>query len=818
MDASLYTRRSPHSAALMLAINLGLPTLLGMAPLACAQAESSPAAQTRYSIPAGPLAASLSLFAQQADIALIYNEASLAGRTSPGLVGSYSVQEGAARLLKGSGYRLSATDNGYALTPVPTGEDSVMELGNVNINGGALGEVTEGSGSYTTGAMHTATKLGLTARETPQSVSVVSHQQIADKAMTNLTDVVQNAPGLYLNNSDGVGRPSIVSRGFYVDNLMYDGLPTSFSYAVTGTLDNMAMYDRVEIVRGATGLMQGAGTPSAALNFVRKRPTAEPQVTLTGAAGSWDNYRGELDASSKLNDSGTLRGRLVASYQDANTFRDQEDINHQLLYGIVEADLSYNTMLTLGLSSQKDRTNYFWGGLPIQPNGDHMHLKRSTFPGNDWEYLDRETQSLFASLEHRFDNDWKLNLSAMKSWTDKSWLGTYLARRSTASTALSYSSYKGKYTEDQASFDLFASGPFQLLGREHELTFGVSRRDLDYGNDAYGSGYLGTDVDIFSSVGSRVAKPFYAYTSSTRNVTTQDGAYLATRLSLADSLKLIVGARLDWYDYDEMGSNDSDYKVTRNLTRYGGLIYDLDEHHSLYVSYTDIFKPQTSKGLSGSVLKPVVGENYEVGIKGDYFDGGLNLSAALFMVDEKNRAKLLSDQSGCATYPSDSCYEAAGLVRSQGIDLEATGALTPNWQMTASYTFTEAKYKKDADASKVGTLLNTDTPRHLFKLSTRYQLPGVFERARIGGTLYAQNRTYNKGTYAGSEWLTEQGAYVLVDAMAGYKVSQHLDLQLNVNNLFDKVYYQSIAYSPAWGPSDVYGTPRNMMLTARYAF
>lgn len=150
---------------------------------------------------------------------------------------------------------------------------TTLELGATQISGeGQLGQTTEGTQSYTTGSMSTATKLPLTLRETPQAVTVITRQRMDDQAMTSINDVVNATPGLFLNYSDGPGRQTYTSRGFDIDNLMYDGIPSGYNGASAGAQPNLAMFDRVEVVRGATGLVTGAGNPSAAINMVRKRP------------------------------------------------------------------------------------------------------------------------------------------------------------------------------------------------------------------------------------------------------------------------------------------------------------------------------------------------------------------------------------------------------------------------------------------------------------------------------------------------------------------------------------------------------------------
>lgn len=693
-----------------------------------------------------------------------------------------------------------------AAEPPPTDAPAVVELGATAIDDSRLGSTTEGSQSYTTGAMSTATKLPLTMRETPQSVTVITRQRMDDQAMTSINDVAKYTPGLFLNQANGPGRQTYTARGFDVDNIMYDGIPSAYTGWVVGAQPNLAMFDRVEVVRGSTGLVTGAGTPSAAINLVRKRPLAEQKVTLTGAAGSWDNYRGELDASSPLNDSGTLRGRVVTSYRDANGFRDGQEEDHGLFYAITEADLSEDTTLTLGFSHQKDKTNFFWGATPSDLGGHHLDVSRSYNPGTDWENKDQEINTLFAEVRHRLANDWKLQVNANYSEQNALFRGSYQSRWNAAKT-LTRTVYQSSHDENQLGLDAFASGPFEALGRTHELVVGASKRLYDMNEDNY-SPY---DTNYPLNGG----KPNFVHTSNNRYLINQEGVYTTTRLSLADPLKLILGGRLDWYDYDQRDNDAGDYKVTRKVTRYGGLIYDLDDHHSVYVSYTDIFTPQDGRDGSGKPVTPIVGKNYEVGIKGEYFDGALNASLAVFRIDQENR-QVEVKLPNC---PQLSCYQASGEVRSQGIDFELQGALTEQWQIGGGYTYARVHTVKDQNnPQNINKPLNTDTPEHQFKLYTTYRFQGPLEKLRVGGGVTWQSRMYNDIALAdGSNYRLIQGGYAVTDLMAGYQLSPHLDLQLNANNVFDKHYYSSISDSVDYG-GDTFGDPRNFMLTAKYSF
>ncbi|SDG21699.1 outer-membrane receptor for ferric coprogen and ferric-rhodotorulic acid [Pseudomonas seleniipraecipitans] len=687
-------------------------------------------------------------------------------------------------------------------------DPAVFELGATQITNTQLGSTTEGTSSYTTGAMSTATKLPMTMRETPQATTVITRQRMDDQAMTSINDVVNATPGLFLSYANGPGRQSYKARGFDIDNLMYDGIPSGYNGVAVGAQPNLAMFDRVEVVRGATGLVTGAGNPSAAINMVRKRPLAEQKVTLTGAAGSWDDYRGELDASSPLNDSGTLRGRVVTSYRDANSFIDGAEEDHGLFYVITEADLSDDTTLTLGFSHQKDQTNYFWGASMVGLDGRHLDLPRSYNPGTSWEDKDQEINTVFAELRHHLANDWKLQINANYAEQNALFSGSYQSRWA-ADRRLERTVWQAKYDENQAGVDAFFSGPFEALGRSHELVLGASKRIYDMTTHSYDPYDMNWPLDA--------GKPNFVGTGDGRAVTTQDGVYLTTRLSLADPLKLILGGRLDWYDYDNKDSSTADYKVTRNVTRYAGLVYDLDDRHSVYVSYSDIFTPQSEKDSTGTPVKPIVGKNYEIGLKGEYLDGALNASVAVFRIDQENRAVALTDLRGCAD--ANNCNEPSGEIRSQGIDLELQGAVTENWQVGGGYTYARTHTIKDAaNPQNVNQQFDTDTPEHLFKLTTSYQFQGPLEKLRVGGNVSWQSRMYNDvALLDGGSYRLKQGAYAVTDLMAGYRVNKDLDVQLNANNIFDRKYYSTIANSVSYG-GDVYGTPRNLMLTAKYSF
>ena len=781
------------------------------------------AAPVTLDISPQPLASALNHLAEQSGLQIIYDGQLVDGKSSPRISGLQEPQAALDQLLRGSGLTWRSTGTGSVVLerrPIATG---ALEIDATTVNANLLGATTEGTGSYTTGPMQSATKLALSNRETPQSVTVMTRKRMDDQNMQSLEDVLKNTPGVSMTK-DGPQRPTFYARGFAVENLMTDGLSNDLSHYLSRDMNSspdMAIFDRVEVVRGATGMMQGSGNPSAAVNMVRKRPTATPQVSITTSAGSWDDYRTEFDASNALNESGTLRGRVVTAYQTKGDFQDVTSSERSVFYGITEADLNDDATFTFGVSNQNANNNSSWGGLPTAKDGSDLHLSRSTYLGNDWDYWDQDNTTAFTRLEYRFAESWKLLVAASKTWSDLDMFGSMPERMGTDYDPFGQYDGKYQYEDQQNSYDAYVTGPFSLLGRTHELVVGASQRELTFkGKGNYTS--INTHTNLWAPTSNPKPdlskKPWRQARESE-----QKGTYITTRLDITDSLKVILGGRLDWYNYDVETSWDGvkyassrPNKVTHHLTRYAGVIYDLDPHHSVYASYTDIFRPQTELDAQNNALKPIEGKNYEIGIKGEYYDGALNASAAIFRIDQQNRAKQL-DLNQCPT--GTICYEAAGEVRSEGFELEINGALVPGWELGAGYTFAQVKYIKDANRANVGRLFDTDIPRHMFKAFTTYQLPGELNRWTVGGGLYRQNTIYNQGTnfYAPTtDYRIEQEAYTLVDLMTRYKATENVDVRLNINNVFDKKYYQSIGTNTVYGSSQ-YGDPRNAMVTVRWS-
>lgn len=792
-------------ASMTRAVRLALfgMTLAGLPGLTLMPTPVLAQSQTSYRIAPGPLSTALTEFALQAGITLSFDTEQARHFTTAGLEGPYSIDEGLTRLLANSGLKAERQSNGgYVLVAGHT--EAAMELGATQVTSNQLGTVTEGTGSYTPGTIATATRLVLTPRETPQSISVVTRQVMDDFGLTAIDDVMRHTPGITVSTYDSE-RTNYYSRGFSIVNFQYDGIPTlrDTQYSAGQTLTDMAIYDRVEVLKGPTGLLTGAGGPGGTINLIRKKPTSEFKGSIELGAGSWDNYRSQIDLSGPLTETGNVRGRAVAAYQDKHSFLDHYSRKTGVYYGILEVDLDEDTLLTLGADYQdSDPKGSSWTGsrTVFDAVGNRLDLPRSFNNGPKWSSWAQYSRTVFATLEHNFDNGWvtKAQYNHQINGYDAP-LG-YISQDTATESSIWAQKYTGKTTAD--SLDVYASGPFELLGREHQLVVGQSLsiskwKGKDYGRPTF----FDNSYDFYEWHGQAI-EPLWNQPTKINDLTTrQTGTYVTSRFSLMDELHLLLGARVA--NYQVTGTRDS--QESGKVLPYAGLVYDLNDNFSAYTSYTEIFQPHTEyTDRNDKMLEPNEGKNYELGLKGEFFDGRLNTSLAYFEVHEKNRP--LKDAIFNSIPGNEISYMGVE-TKTKGYEAEISGELSPGWQLQAGYTH---KIARDNEGEKISTW----EPQDQVSLYTSYKLKGSLDKLTVGGGTRWQSagwqELYNSGKKR-SETFT-QDPYWLVDLMARYQLTENLSATFNVNNLFDKVYYTNIGFYT----SAYYGDPRNVSLTMKW--
>jgi len=666
----------------------------------------------------------------------------------------------------------------------------------------------------------TATGLGLSIRETPQSVTVFTAERIRDQDLDTIIDAVDNTVGLSSSKMDNV-RNTMQSRGFNVSNYQIDGVPLSWSLAGDSgeTSADVAIYERVEFVRGATGLLTGAGDPSASINLVRKRAR---NTDLTGyvdaSIGSWNKKELTLDIANGLNDSGTVRGRVVAKVVDSESYIDLYEENKNIFYGVLETDLTPDTTLRVGASYQNsDPHGPVWGALPAYyTDGTAAEWDDSKTTALDWTRWETTHKNYFATVEHLFSNGWQLTANYNHSKYDKESRLFYVSGALDKDTGagLTGQRYFAFGSTEQDSVDVQLKGQYTLFEQSHDFVVGAlyskqtgetSTRDPD--PIIGGSAWDAVPIDnFFDFQGDDIAEPNWTEEVTLRddNDTVQKGFYAATRVSLTDAFKVIAGGRVSSWERERYYYGDQqDYGDSGVFVPYFGALFDLNDQHRMYASYTEIFRPQNSLDANGEYLDPVDGKASEIGLKSAYFDERLQTSLAIFDIQQDNLAT--EDPNFVPTAEQMSAYYGAEGTQSRGFEFEVMGEPVDGWNISAGYSQFKAE---DADNNKV----NTDSPRKQFKLFTTYQFVKQLPALTVGGGLNWQSKSYAQGTTRN----VEQDAYTIVNLMARYNINESMDLQLNVNNLFDKKYYNYMAA----GYYDLYryGAPRNASLSFSYNF
>ena len=766
-----------------------------------------------YQIAPGSLDRVLGTFGQQSGVMIAVDSALTTGIQSKGLNGHFAVTEGLEHLLAPLGLQAVSDGDGYRVMARPSSPGGPLELQSTQVNANQLGTITEGSGSYTPGTIATATRMVLSPRETPQSITVITRQHMDDFGLNSIDDVMRHTPGITVSTFDSE-RNNYYARGFSVENFQYDGIPTlrNSAYSSGQTLSDMAIYDRVEILKGATGLLTGAGAPGATLNLIRKKPTRDFKASLELGAGSWDNYRSQVDVSGPLTDSGNVRGRGVVAYQDKRSFMERYERKTAVYFGSLEADLTEDTLLTVGFDYQNNdpHASGWSGSRPLfDRKGDRIDVKRSYNNGANWSRWEQTTQSVFSTLEHSFANGWvgKAQLThQINSYNAP--LGSVMDGPFTATglSTLYANKFTGKTRTDAA--DAYLSGPFSLAGREHELVIGASASNAHWTGKDYGNPtFPGSKVIDFWNFDGHIAEPDWGAPTQYNDTTTrQTSSYITARFNLTDDLNLLLGTRIANYKL----TGDYQSTETGRVVPYVGVTYDLNDHFTAYASYTDIFMPQTyNRDRNNKVLEPDEGKNYEVGLKGEFYGGKLNTSLAYFEVHEDNRAEPDAEYNADPTNPSILYASIGTKAKAKGFEAEMSGELAPGWQAQAGYTH---KIIRDSEDKKISTW----EPEDQLSLYTTYALKGPLDRLTVGGGARWQSRSwqnlYNRVKAQNQEF--SQDAYWLVDVMARYQITDNLSATLNANNLFDKKYYTNIGfYNTAY-----YGDPRNVMLSTRWDF
>lgn len=671
---------------------------------------------------------------------------------------------------------------------------------------------SEQSKAYIIQNSSTASKLNIPLKETPQTVNVLTRQQLDDFALDNTRDVLRNTPGIIVSNQE-TERTSYLARGFEISNVLVDGVGIPLEgYNYNNDNPDSFLFDRIEVVKGANALNNGIGDPGATINMIRKRPTQELQAALNASYGSWNTQRYEADVSSPLTQDGKVKGRVFGYQQTGDSYLDRYELEKNGIGAVVEADITDTTLLTAGYTETNHKPNGVnWGSNPlINTEGEQLSYSRNYNYSPSWAHWDSNIKSYFAELEQKLGGDWTAKLTYDEKRTQRDSKLLFLSGKPGANGTSGIFLYPGMYIDDnkEQQASLSFSGTYPLWGQRHEASLGYvwAKNRLDE------LGYAGSFVNPLTTdlASFTPEEPSWdmSKTSGEMHIRQKNQSlYAATRLHLNDDLKLLLGA--NYVQAESSGSSygtDTIYDEDKVLP-YAGLTYNFSPEYTGYLSYTSIFRPQTTRADDGSINKPIEGESYEVGVKGSWLDDKLTATMAVFRTEQSNYP--LRDSDGIPTLRTTQVSD----LRSQGYEFGLAGQLTDHFNLSFGYTqFSLKDLINGGDA-------RTFNPTQSFNLLTTYQVPQL-PKLKLGLGVQWQDQTYldvpeatANGVITQKAGIIEQDAYALVNLMASYELNEHMTLQANGNNLTNEKYLFNFPNQQGF-----YGAPANYSVAVKFKY
>lgn len=334
------------------------------------------------------------------------------------------------------------------------------------------GQRSEGNDDYSVEEQRTATRLPLSQKETPQSVSVVTRAQIEDFQLNDVNQLLTTVPGVSVLAAE-TDRVYYSARGFDIQTFQIDGVGLPFAFGIqTGSIDT-AIYDRIEVVRGAPGLLSPTGNPSALVNFVRKRPYREFEANIGAQYGSFDHKRLDADVSVPLTSDGSIRVRGVGAYLDTDSYLDRYQLERWTGYGIIEADLGPDTVASAGYAHQDHQsTAAQWGAVPLTyTDGSLVEFDRSDHTGPDWAGWSVIDRQIFGDITHNFGDDWFFRGTVMRRAASEADELFYVYGNPDRETGLGIFSYPGKFSGETRNLTFDARECLRISPRQSRRRF-----------------------------------------------------------------------------------------------------------------------------------------------------------------------------------------------------------------------------------------------------------------------------------------------------------------------------------------------------------
>ncbi|MBJ9738793.1 TonB-dependent siderophore receptor [Acinetobacter oleivorans] len=660
--------------------------------------------------------------------------------------------------------------------------------------------------TYKVDSSSSATRSEVALKDTPQSVSVVTQKVIEDIGATRLIEALDLAGGVtHANNFGGQGLTGFNLRGFTSGEFYRNGFPINRGYPNAPDSNTI---ERVDVLRGPSSSLYGRGDPGGTFNLISKTPKSEQQTTLGAQLNSEGLYRTTVDTTGTIPNAENTGYRLNVITEGGDSYRDNVESKRYGIAPVIQWQTSDATKVTFEadiLRNQHplDRGQTRYVGQKSFISSPDTYLWE-TGKYNNRLYNDNNMTQL--RVEHDLGNDWKLN-AGVQYLNGKLYgyavEGSGVNKDDIEKINRNYSYRELKWQDTDAQINL--TGNFQLLGLAHTFVTG-----LEYENYDYKSYIIRSDpklnnypINIYDPVLGQTLPELNSVATHDRENLKTTALFVQDQIDLNERLSALLGLRFEHYehDYQNLLPNKTNWNTSHDafIPRLG-LVFKARDDLSIYSNAAKSFKPNTGANHSGEGFDPEEGIAYELGFKWLAFDNVLSVDSAIFYAKKEN---VLTDDPLFQNYKV-----AAGEVRSQGIELNVAGQITPSWKIIGGYAYTDAEVSKDNTLKKGTTLANI--PKNSFNLLNIYE----FQDGPLQGLGLGINQKYidkRAGQTANSTY-TMKG-YAVTDLVSYYQATPKLRVNLDVKNIFDKVYDESAFSSYAYP-----GESRTVQLGMSYTF
>ena len=731
-----------------------------------------------FSIAANSMEDALNRFAKQAGIKISFSNIEVKGLMTHGLNGNFTIQDGLKHLLAGSNLEMIRQADGFTVkrtsTPTP-GLDSVVPLTVLPV----VKVMSSAMGGYATAYSTTATKTNTLLRDIPQSITVVTRELIRDQSMQSMADVARYVPGVGVSQGEGT-RDALVFRGNRsTGDFFTDGVRDDVQY-----FRDLYNIERVEVLKGANGMIFGRGGSGGVINRVTKQAGGDPIREFSFAGGSFDKKRATVDVGHAINDVAAVR--FNSMYENSGSYRNGVNLERFGISPTVTLKPSHQTNIILGMEHFQDhRTSD--RGIPSL-NGAPVNTSPSTFFGDPRRSkADVTVTSFNALIEHKFNSGFTFRNRTNYAMYDKFYQNVF-ANSAVIAGSLNLAAYNDTSTRDnffnQTDFSYnLNTGPIN-----HTIAVGVevgrqvtdnSRLNGYFNNN---TSALALSVPLSSPITSDPIT-FGIRAVDNHSVTRITSVYVQDQIVLLPQLHAIVGVRYDQFQVDFLKRTDNTQLKTDDglLSPRLGLIYKPIEAISIYTSYSKAFAPRAAEQLTGltvttAALAPEKFTNLEAGIKWDILPA-LAFTTAVYQIDRTNVISV---------DPTDSrvTFLTKGQVV-QGVEAGLSGQITSAWRVMGGYAYQvgELLSTSNTTTAKNGATL-AELPRHTFSMWNRYDFTPVWGMG-IGVI-------HRSDMFAALDNTVRAQGFTRVDAAIFARIDRRLRFQVNIENLLDTKYIAAV--------------------------